>query len=487
MQLLPRNSIYNNNVLYFIINVCGETEKTLPGRGKMRCKNSECDGPFYPILFRLTPAPLHLSGEGRCKDDKNKFVKNVDKIFIVTYISIKSGTGEIMPIKIIAGQVAGGDDFFNRKNEVEILWQRIKSGSNVIISAPRRVGKTSLVCHIRDNPRTGYHVLYMITESVNDENEFFKKMYKHVVAELKAARRFASFLKNCTKETLGRIEKISLSEATVQLSGSGINYYDEFVALIKSLDCSDEKVVLVVDEFAQTVMNIRNDQDDSRAIRFLENNRTLRQMPEIRSKIQFVYAGSIGLENIVGRMNASQTINDLNNLVIGPFTPKDAGELILALAQRPGLVIGPEQVDYLLKKVEWLIPYYVQLIAQELDVMMIDATGEKLVTDTMIDAAFERIIEYRNYFENWHTRLRASYKKEEYNFAKEVLNTISEAGTMQSAAMFGCAVRQGIEESYKEVVNALKHDGYINNTPDARTYRFNSPILKAWWFSNVAN
>lgn len=392
-----------------------------------------------------------------------------------------------MSIKIIAGQVAGGEDFFNRKKEVEMLWQRILSGSNIIISAPRRVGKTSLVCHIRDNPRAGFHVVYMITESANDENEFFKKMYKHVVSELKAAKRFTSFLKDCGKEALGRIEKISLSEATIQLGGAGINYYDEFVALIKSLDCQDEKIILIIDEFAQTVMNIRNDQNDSRAIHFLENNRTLRQMPEIRSKLQFVYAGSIGLENIVGKMNASQTINDLNNMVIGPFTPKDAGDLILALAQRPELVLGPEQVDYLLEKVEWLIPYYIQLIVQELDTMTIDLEEEKIITSGMINTAFERIIEYRNYFENWHTRLRASYKKEEYNFAKEVLNTISEAGTMESAAVFDCAVRHGIEESYKEVVNALKHDGYINNSPNARIYRFNSPILKAWWCSNVAN
>jgi len=411
-----------------------------------------------------------------------------DKIIIVMYIiGYHLSSGGTMSIKIIAGQVASGDDFFNRKNEVKILWERIISGSNVIISAPRRVGKTSLVYHIRDNPRPHFHVLYLITESVNDENEFFKKMYKHVVSELKAAQRFASYLKDCAKETLGRIEKISLSEATVQLNSTAINYYEEFIGLIKSLDCHDEKIILVVDEFAQTVMNIRNDQRDSAAIHFLENNRTLRQMPEITKKVQFVYAGSIGLENIVGRMNASQTINDLNTMVIGPFCPKDAHDLICALAQRPGLIIGEIQIDYLLKKIEWLIPYYIQLIVQELDTMMIDVEEDKRVTETMIDTAFARIIEYRNYFENWHTRLRASYKREEYNFAKEVLNIISEKGTMSSASLFDCAVKHVIEDSYKDVINALKHDGYINNTDTPQTYRFNSPILKAWWLSNVAN
>jgi len=164
-------------------------------------------------------------------------------------------------------------------------------------------------------------VIYLITESVNDENEFFKKIYKQVVSELKTAKRFSSFLKNCTKETLCRIENISVSDISVHINATAINYYDEFVALIKSLDCSSEKILLIVDEFAQTIMNIRNDQGDLRAVHFLENNRTLRQMPEIKTKVQFVFAGSIGLENIVGAMNASQTINDLNTVPIGPSRP----------------------------------------------------------------------------------------------------------------------------------------------------------------------
>ena len=387
-----------------------------------------------------------------------------DKFNFVMYIFIETNKENKMSIKIIVGQVAAGDDFFNRKNEINILWQRIISGSNIILSAPRRVGKTSLVCSIRDNPRPAFHVIYMITESVNDENEFFKKIYKQVVSELKTAKRFASLLKNCTKETLGRIEKISLSEVSVQINAAPVNYYDEFTALIKSLDCSEEKILLIIDEFAQTIMNIRNDQGDLPAVHFLENNRTLRQMPEIKAKVQFVFAGSIGLENIVGAMNASQTINDLNTVQIGPFTPRDAGDLVRALAKRPGLVFGDEHIEYLLKKVEWLIPFYIQLIMQELDAMTIDMQGEKPITNALIDLAFTRIIEYRNCFESWHTRLRAAYKKDEYNFAKEILNLIAENGTVASCAIIDCAAKHSLEDSYKDIVNALKHDGYINNS-----------------------
>jgi hypothetical protein len=118
---------------------------------------------------------------------KNILLKYLTKLFLSYIFLLKQFKETEMSIKIIVGQVATGDDFFNRKNEINILWQRIISGSNIILSAPRRVGKTSLVCAIRDNPRPNFHVIYLITESVNDENEFFKKTYKQVVSELKTA------------------------------------------------------------------------------------------------------------------------------------------------------------------------------------------------------------------------------------------------------------------------------------------------------------
>ena len=282
------------------------------------------------------------------------------------------------------------------------------------------------------------------------------------------------------------MKPFSVSEVNVQFGKAGINYYDEFINLIRKLDCSNERILLIVDEFSQTILNISGDEGDEAAIHFLESNRALRQMPEIQNKVQFIYAGSIGLENIVSRMNVIQTINDLNHVSIGPFTPNDAGDLILALAERPGLLISPEQVDYILKKIEWLIPYYIQLIIQELDTMTIAVEEAKLITNAMIDTAFDRVIGYRNYFENWHTRLRATYKKDEYNFAKEILNRISEHGSIQYSEIIDAAAKYKIETTFKDILNALKHDGYIDNAQDPRTYRFNSPLLKAWWYSNVA-
>jgi len=81
----------------------------------------------------------------------------------------------------IVGQVVRGDDFFRRPEDSGRIWRAIETGSHIVISAPRRVGKTSLLFHLLDHPKAPYHCVYVTTESVNDENEYFKRLLKAVL------------------------------------------------------------------------------------------------------------------------------------------------------------------------------------------------------------------------------------------------------------------------------------------------------------------
>lgn len=45
----------------------------------------------------------------------------------------------------ITGQPVVGDDLFGRDYELKTLWERLERGEHVLLLAPRRVGKTSLM------------------------------------------------------------------------------------------------------------------------------------------------------------------------------------------------------------------------------------------------------------------------------------------------------------------------------------------------------
>ena len=49
----------------------------------------------------------------------------------------------------LIGKPAKGEDFFDRERETRRLWDRLDT-DNVLLLAPRRVGKTSLMYRLRD-------------------------------------------------------------------------------------------------------------------------------------------------------------------------------------------------------------------------------------------------------------------------------------------------------------------------------------------------
>ena len=48
----------------------------------------------------------------------------------------------------VYGETVRGDNFCNRKQEINELVNYFKNGTNVIIFSPRRYGKTSLINHV---------------------------------------------------------------------------------------------------------------------------------------------------------------------------------------------------------------------------------------------------------------------------------------------------------------------------------------------------
>lgn len=385
-------------------------------------------------------------------------------------------------MKLIIGQAATSEFYYNRKPLVHKFWSKVKNGNNILMSAPRRIGKTSLMRHFEDNPEESYHVIYIITESVNNENEFYRKIFKRLFEELKNSQKFFQTIGNIVKQN--RLSSIG-TDGTFSIEAKEVNFFNELRTLVKALELQGNKILLMIDEFAQTVENIKLDEGDQSAIHFLASNRELRMDPLFNSKLQFVYAGSIGLENVVSLLNQMGTINDLYPFVVPPFKREEAIRYIQDIPLSECNYEFPlEQVNYLIEKIEWLIPFYINIILDEIDELFIEEEFEK-VSNKEIDSAFENCLRRRSYFEHWHTRLRISHRSEHYNFSKKILNILSEKGEITSNEILNIAVGHGIVDTYKDVLNALVYDGYISGIDNK--YHFNSPLLKEWWKRNVAN
>ncbi len=390
-----------------------------------------------------------------------------------------------MEFNTIIGQAARKEDFFPRPQIQSEIWKKLKPGSSLLFVGPRRVGKSSILFNLLDEPKEKHIIIYYTSESVNNENEFYRKLFNHIVERLNTFKKYQKKLTTLGKTFLKSIESIGKDGIKFQHNNS-ISYYDEVMTLVRNLDLGEDRMIVLIDEFAQTIENIMRDENDDNAIHFLETNREIRQRPEIHKKLQFIYTGSIGLENIVERINGINFINDLHPISIPPLSRKEAEGLTDKIIRGSEVTFADGAFEHLLNLIEWWIPFYFQIILDEVPKILV-ANNSTVITKDDIDTAINNALKLRIYFEHWFTRLRNAFKGNNFSFVKEVLNIISEKKRFSSSRIVDLAIKHKLEDSYNNLINTLKYDGYINNEDDPKTYRFNSPLLREWWNRNVAN
>jgi len=225
----------------------------------------------------------------------------------------------------IIGKPVSGRDYFKRTTLINRIYRRLEAGSDIYLSAPRRVGKTSTMQFLQSNPREGFSFLLIITEPIRNTEIFFKKLldellnHPSITAASKRSTKIKQLIDNVTK----RVKKNRVFDVEIELDHTVTEQYsDVFTQLLKELDTDNQRIVVMIDEFPSTVENIRKEQDDNAAIHFLKLNRAIRQTASISNaqRIQFLYTGSIGLSPLVNHLAVPEVINDLNPVEIDPLT-----------------------------------------------------------------------------------------------------------------------------------------------------------------------
>ena len=64
---------------------------------------------------------------------------------------------------------------FDRENETLELWRRFNRGQNLLMLAPRRIGKTVLLNHLCDMAaEEGYRAIVLDVQGFHEEKDFFR-------------------------------------------------------------------------------------------------------------------------------------------------------------------------------------------------------------------------------------------------------------------------------------------------------------------------
>ncbi|MCD8386608.1 MAG: AAA family ATPase [Bacteroidales bacterium] len=383
-----------------------------------------------------------------------------------------------MAISNKVGPPVTGEDFFGRIRELSQAHRYLNSNHSLVLSAPRRIGKSSFAKKlVEDKTNSGWKCVYIDLEGVQSQEDFLNILITKF-DNSKIWNQAADVTEGFFNRILEGVKGIGPIKFDFSKTDAPQNLYS---SLAGAIDHSKDTLV-VIDELPLFLNIIDKEDTLHREAGFLLNwFRSLRQVTD--TKIRWIFCGSVGLHAFTSMRNLSMTINDMVSFDFDALSQEEAEGLIIALANSLNLPISTYSVKYIIDKIEWHVPYFIQLLFTTIKDYPEAKNG---IPQQMVDEAFDHLA-HTDDLNTWYERLA------EYNGFKEgaelLLNALSIADDGLSRDELLDMYSQFIDEpplrantKFSLILNMIEHDGYIVREKGG-IRRFHSPLLKKWWYS----
>ena len=378
--------------------------------------------------------------------------------------------------KTIVGNAARGEYYFHRANIVNTIWNELEKGNSILIAAPRRVGKTSIMRYIEENPKKNYRMVFSNIEGILSEKELYKRIFDLILSCLNKNKNIFNRFKNYLKSK--NITEVDI-KGKIKIEKNEIDHEKELDALLDELDSqNDTKIILLLDELPEVLFNLHKIGKTDEAVSILKNMRRWRQNLNNKN-ILFVLAGSVGIHYVVNAIeNRSSDLNDLAEVNCFPLERSEFYEYIKWATNGASVQYEEALTDYFADKVQYFVPYFLNLMLNEIN-LIAKKNDNPVVNEEIIDAAFYRISVNNDYFSDWKARLKDYMQNSDYNFVNELLTHLAHKDELTIEMIYEKSVKHEKTDNFMDYIDNLKKDGYIMEK-DGR-FLFISPFLKAFW------
>jgi hypothetical protein len=385
-------------------------------------------------------------------------------------------------IQNAVGKPVQGNNFFDRQRETDEIWSRLET-DDILLLAPRRVGKTSLMFHLRDLAREqGHRALYISVADSASESDFVRRLLHEVEAQDEKKRFTTAIRKSRVAAFFRRTRKLSLGSVGLELSDDADAHWPEVGESIAAvLHDLGGTCLMLIDEVPIFVLALlKSDPSGERARKFLNWFRALRQRSE-NTNVRWFLAGSIGLDTVTRRMGFGDTINDLFIYSsFGPFDDETAYAFLGELANSYEISLSDDVKARICERTGWLIPFHLQLCFSELR-MRCHSTPP---TPDDVDGVYEHLLSAskKQYFDYWHQRLREELGAPDDAHAVTILNAVAldpEGASLQTLEM-----KLPDAERLQYLIDVLASDGYI--VEQQGRFIFRSALLRDFWRRYIA-
>ena len=403
--------------------------------------------------------------------------------------------------------VEGEDRFFDRETELEALTERVHDGTHTLLTAQRRMGKTSLVRELlrRLKVEGRFETVFVDLEGASTPADAVAEIGFQSRAAQGAWGRIKSLFANVLPaevEVGGRVPALADADLRVKLR-AGIdagNWRHKGDEVFAALAGNGRPVVLAIDELPILVNRLLKG-DDYREGRDYgitpERRRTadellswLRKNGQMhRGRVCMILSGSVSLEPILQQAGLSAHANIFSPFDLKPWNRETAIACLGALGETYDLDLPHAVRQDMCRRLRCQIPHHVQRFFDTLHDDLRRAGRHSASLEDVEHVYAREMLGIRGQMdlEHYEGRLRMVLGDEGYRAALEMLTEAAvNGGRLRGDAIgrhrefLAAEVGTGTDPLLiEDVLHVLEHDGYLARQDDG--YRFVSGLLEDWW------
>jgi AAA+ ATPase superfamily predicted ATPase len=283
------------------------------------------------------------------------------------------------------GTVVKANNFYDRKEETKQLVATLSGGNNVVLYAPRRFGKTSLIFRVIE--QLEFICIYFDFMPVFSP-ESFVRLYTKALSEKqsnlnKFAQIFTSIIKSIRPVlTFGKdgTPEFSIDFANAKIDETLIS---QLLDIPEQLASGGKRVIVFFDEF-QEVNKLKN----------INFEALLRSKIQQQQKTNYLFFGSkTHLLKEMFNDKKKAFYNSASQMTIGTLPQKDTIEFLQTKFADSQIVIDEDTAKYLIA-VAGDIPHYIQLLASE--VWQTSVNNQAFITKETVDESAKKVLVYKS-------------------------------------------------------------------------------------------
>ena len=349
------------------------------------------------------------------------------------------------------GTIVKAGDFYDRKEETKRLVDTLSGGNNVVLYAPRRFGKTSLVFRvIEELEKLGFICIYFDFMPVFSPESFVRLYTKALSQKQSNLNRFAQIFTSIIKSirpilTFGQdgTPELSIDFANAKVDETLISQLLEIPELLAG---KNKRVIVFFDEF-QEVEKLKN----------INFEALLRSKIQQQHQTNYLFFGSkTHLLKEMFNDKKKAFYNSASQMTIGSLPQKDTIDFLQLKFSQSNISLDENVAKYLIF-VAADIPHYIQLLASE--VWQNAVNNQEVITKEMIDESAEKVLAYKSdYYMELFDRQSQS--------RKQLIKALTIDGKNIFSAGYAKKNRLPATSTLQRAVKELVNDGIVEKSGD---------------------